>query len=87
VLAVVHEASSAVEILRRVARPPAVRLVAYSDRDRAGSRAEAICAELAALIAHPAYDPAAVDGRVLAEFSAEALAGQLASLLDRIRRP
>jgi glycosyltransferase involved in cell wall biosynthesis len=87
VLAVFHETSSVVEILRRAGRPPAVRLVTYSDRARAGSRAEAIYTELVGLIAHPVYDPTAVDGRVLAEFSAEALAGRLAALFDRLRRP
>jgi hypothetical protein len=86
-LAVFHEASSVVEILRRAGRPPAMRLVTYSDSERAGSREEAIYTELAGLISHPVYDPAAVDGRVVAGFSAEALAGRLAALLDRLRSP
>ena len=87
VLAVYHEASSVVEILRRAARPPAMRLVTYTDSERAESRTEAIYAELAALIEHPMYDSGAVDDRVLGEFSAEALAGRLAGLLDQLRRP
>jgi hypothetical protein len=86
VLAVFHEASSVVEILRRAARPPAARLVTYADRERAAARVEAIAAALAALIEAPDYDAAAVDDRVLAEFSADALAGRLAGLLDRVRR-
>ncbi len=85
-LAVYHESSSVVDILRRAGRPPSVRLVTYGERERAGARVEAIYAELAALIEHPEYDSADVDPVVLRECSAEALAGRLAGLLDQIGR-
>jgi glycosyl transferase family 4 len=81
-LAVCHEASGVVETLRRAARPPAARLVTYGDACRASSRVEAICDALAALAADPSYDRAAVDPQALAEFSAAALAGRLARVLD-----
>src|SRR5262249_24408855 len=50
ILAVYHEASSVVEILRHAAHPPTVRVVTYNDTDRAESRLEAIYTELSALI-------------------------------------
>jgi glycosyltransferase involved in cell wall biosynthesis len=86
ILAVYHEASSVVDILRRVARAPSARLVTYGDRDRAGSRVEAIYHELAALVEHPVYDPADVVPTALEACSASALAGKLAAVFDLVRR-
>lgn len=83
-LAVFHEASTVVEVLRRVARPPAARVVTYGDRERAGARVEAIARELEALLADPTWDPSAVAPDVLAEYSARAQAGRLAGILDRV---
>ena len=83
ILAVYHEASSVVEILRRAARPPAARLVTYDDTRRAESRAEAIYEELRALIENPIYDRRAVDPVVMSEYSAETLAGKLAAVLEQ----
>jgi hypothetical protein len=74
------------EFLRRAGRAPSVRLVTYGEDGGAAARVEAICAELVALLEHPAYDPRAVDPAVLGELSAPALAGRLAGLLDRVRR-
>jgi hypothetical protein len=84
-LAVYHEASSVVEILRRAARPPAARLVTYSDAVPAGSRVEAIAREIIELLDRPVDSPAAVDPVVLREHSAESLAGALAGVLNLVR--
>jgi hypothetical protein len=85
ILAVYHEASSVVDILRRAACAPSARLITYGDRDRADSRVEAIYQELAALVEHPVYDPADVS-TALEAYSASALAGKLAALFDLVRR-
>lgn len=87
ILALYHEASSVVEILRRATRPPSVRVVTYGDTERAESRVEAIYQELAALVAAPVYDPADVTMDEVNEFSAEALAGKLAEVFDSLQRP
>lgn len=86
ILAVYHEASSVVDILRRTARAPSARLVTYGDRDRADSRVEAIYHELAALVEHPVYDPADVIPTALDVYSASALARKLAEVFERVRR-
>lgn len=83
-LAVYHEASSVVDILRRTAGPPTARVVTYGEADRAGARVEAIYGELAALVENPRYDPATVNWESLREWSAHALAGKLAALLDQV---
>ena len=83
-LAVYHEASSVVDVLRGTAASPTARVVTYGDADRAGARVEAIYDELAALVENPRYDPAAVNWESLREWSAGALAGKLAALLDRV---
>jgi glycosyltransferase involved in cell wall biosynthesis len=84
ILAVYHEASSVVPILRRAARPPAVTLVTYGDAARAESRVEAICEALASLVEQPAYEPGMVDMAVVDEYSAETQARRLAGVLDRV---
>ena len=86
ILAVYHEASSVVDILRGAARPPSARLVTYGDRDRADSRVEVIYHELAALVEHPEYDPADVVPTALEACSASALAGKLAAVFNLVRR-
>ncbi len=85
ILALYHEASSVVEILRRAAKRPSVRVVTYGDSARAESRVEAIYDELAALVANPVYDPADVAMDEMKEFSAESLAGKLADVFDGVR--
>ena len=85
ILAVYHEASSVVEILRHAAHPPTARIVTYNDTDRAESRLETIYTELAALIENPVYDPTAIDMGAVTEFSAQSLAGKLATVLEQVR--
>ncbi len=82
VLAVMHEASTATDLLRRIGRAPSVRLVTYGD-DGAAAQVGAIASALAALAAEPRYAPEAIDTRVLEPTSACALAGTLADVLDR----
>ena len=84
ILAVYHEASTVVEVLRRAAQPPAARLVTYGDVDRAASQVEAVYEALAALVRNPVFDPAAVSLEVIGEYSARSLAGRLATILDRV---
>ena len=83
-LALYHEASSVVTILRTAARSPAVRLITYSDTAPVHERIESIAAALTALLEAPAYDPAAVDFDALDAYSAEALAQRLARVLHRV---
>jgi len=87
ILAVYHEASTVVEVLRRAARPPAARLVTYGDVDRAASRVEEIYDALASLVKNPVFDPAAVNFEAVREYSARSLAGRLAALLDQALDP
>jgi glycosyltransferase involved in cell wall biosynthesis len=82
VLAVMHAASSASDLLRRIGHAPTVRLVTY-DEAGVGARVDAIAAALAALVADPRYVADAVDRRVLEPTSACALAARLAGVLDR----
>jgi glycosyltransferase involved in cell wall biosynthesis len=82
VFAVLHTASNASDLLRRIGRTPAVRLVTYGD-DANAPNVDAIARELSALIAHPCYEPDAVNESVLEPGSACALAGRLAEVLDR----
>ncbi|HUK32866.1 MAG TPA: glycosyltransferase [Vicinamibacterales bacterium] len=82
VFAVMHEASNATDLLRRVGTAPTVRLVTYGD-DGARMRVAEIGAELAALAGAPRYTADAVDRTVLEPVSACALAGTLANVLER----
>jgi glycosyltransferase involved in cell wall biosynthesis len=80
--AVLHEASNATDLLRRVGASPTVRLVTYGD-DGVHARTSEIRMQLAALASSPRYAHDAVDGSVLEPASACALAGRLASVLER----
>jgi hypothetical protein len=80
VLAVMHDASNASHLLRRLGRPPSIRLVTYDDAT-AGARVDAIVAELRALLESPAYRSDAVDVRELEPTSACVLARRLAGVL------
>ena len=84
-LAVYHEASSVVEILRRAARPPAARLVTYGDTAPAAARVDAIAREIIELLDRPVDSPVVADAAVLIRHSAESLAGKLAGVLDLAR--
>jgi hypothetical protein len=83
-LAVYHEASSVVDVLRQVGQPPVVRLVTYSDRDRAEAQVEALSRELAAVIETGVQELAPVSLQALYAYSAESLAGSLAGVFDRV---
>ena len=85
VVAVLHAASNASDLLHRIGRAPTVRLVTYDD-ETARARVDAIAAELSALMANPRYVADAVDERVLEPASACSLAGRLANVLDRCLR-
>jgi hypothetical protein len=86
ILAVFHESSSVVDILRRAARPPAVRIVTYNDIERAEGRSSGVMTELAALLANLRYDAIPVDNVVMKKFSSGILANKLAVVLERVRR-
>ena len=81
IFALMHEASNATDLLRRVGAPT-VRLVTYGD-DGVHARASEIGAQLAALADSPGHALQVVDGSVLESASACALAGRLASVLER----
>jgi len=82
VLALMHDASNAADLLRRIGRPPTVRLVTYGD-DGAHAHGADIGAALSALAAEPRYAAEAIDPGVLEPTSACALAGRLADVLNR----
>jgi hypothetical protein len=80
VFAVMHDASNASDLLKRLGGPPSIRLVTYDDAT-AGARVDAITAELAALVEWPKYRAEVVDVRALEPTSACALARRLAGVL------
>jgi glycosyltransferase involved in cell wall biosynthesis len=86
-LAVYHEASSVVTVLRATARPPTARVVTYDDAEPVATRGDAVYEALRALVAAPRYDPADIDAQALASVSAARQAAVLAGLLDRVARP
>src|SRR5258706_2882903 len=69
-LAVYHDASSVVEILRRHTRPPTVRVISFTDQQTVGSQMPALAAALQAISECPQYGAADVDDRVMAKYSA-----------------
>lgn len=84
ILAIFHEESSVVSILRRVVRSPAARLVTYDDGNRAEARTEAIFEALRSLVERPDYERSCVDLDAIDEFSARSMARRLSGLLDRV---
>lgn len=84
-LALYHERSTVVEMLRRAS--PTARCVTYGDTARAGDRVDEIYAALAALVESPEAGPVPLDPQALAELSAAAMAGRLARVLDQIVEP
>jgi hypothetical protein len=82
-LAVYHYESDAVTALAGVGRPPTIRVVTYDERG-AVEAIECIYAALADLVSSPRYEPGDVDLTALDEFSACAIAGRLAGVLDRV---
>ena len=83
IVAVYHEASTVVDVLRRATRPPTARLVTYGDVERAEARVEAIYEALLAIVERPVFDPADVSREAVQQYSAAFLAGRLAAVLDR----
>jgi hypothetical protein len=84
-LALYHAQSSVVEILRRAARPPAVRLVTYSEAAPAvAPAAEAVYQPLRDLIACPTYDAGAIHLAAVVDVSARSVARTLAGVLNQI---
>ena len=87
ILAIYHEASSVVEVMRRAGHPPALRLATYNDCQRAESQVKMIYSQLCALFDNPHYCPSAVFIDAMREFSAKHLAGKLGAVLDQVASP
>lgn len=85
-LAVFHEQSSVVSILRRAGGPPGIRLTTYDDDRRALERVDDIYEQLVALCGQSSDTASGADPSVVEDFSARALAGRLAGLFDRVAR-
>src|SRR6185437_5201856 len=63
VLALMHEASNAADLLGRIGRAPAIQLVTYADEGPM-ARLDGIRSAIATLAGNPRYDAAAIDRRV-----------------------
>jgi hypothetical protein len=83
-LAAYHEQSTVSKILTGLTESPAIRLVTYNDVERAEQRSTAIHQNLVALMADPNGSAPEVDLNQLHEYSAERLAGTLASVFDQV---
>ena len=83
-LALFHEASSVVSILRGAATEPSVRVIAYGDGPPSETRVAEVACHLKALAASCAYNPADVALDRAADVSARRLARQLAAVFDRV---
>ena len=83
-LALYHADSPVTDLLRRFGGPPSVRLITYDDVRPARSCVEELCTALGDLARQPAFDPRAVDRRVLSDSSAAMLAGRLAGVFQRV---
>ena len=84
ILALFHEASSVVSILRSAATEPSVRLIAYGDGPPSETRLGEVACHLKALAASCAYNPADVALDRAGDVSARSLARQLAAVFDRV---
>ena len=84
ILALFHEASSVVSILRDAGSEPTVRVVAYDDRPSTDARIAEVACHLRALGANSSYRGADVSLDRVSSVSARMLAGQLAGLFDRV---
>jgi glycosyltransferase involved in cell wall biosynthesis len=83
-LALFHEASSVVSILRAAAVEPTVRIVSYDDTPLSEACTTAVACHLRALAANCAYNASDVSLDRLADVSAHRLGRQLAALFDRV---
>jgi len=84
ILALFHDASSVVSILRGAATEPSVRVIAYGDGPPSETRVAEVACHLKALAASCAYNPADVALDRAADVSARRLARQLAAVFDRV---
>jgi hypothetical protein len=84
-LALFHEASTVVEVLRRAGSAPSVRLVTYGDSDPGvAPPVEAVYAPLQALVTRPLYDAGTIDLSAVNDVSARSVAHALAAVMDQI---
>jgi hypothetical protein len=84
-LAVHHEMSNAVDVLRRAMPSDGARIVTYNDEGpRTPERVECIARHLSALIADPR--PAAADLSAIGDVSARSLAGRMGRVFDSVAR-
>ena len=84
ILAVFHEASSVVSILRAAGSEPTIRVVTYDERPTTEARIVAVACHFRALAANASYNDADVSLGKVSDVSASALARQLAGLFDRV---
>jgi hypothetical protein len=82
-LAVYHEQSPVIEMLRAAAPPPAARVITFNDARPVDVAAGCIADALAALVSS-AGQAVQIDRGALDPWSARALAGRLASVCDRV---
>lgn len=86
ILALFHQQSSVVSILRDAASEPTVRVVTYADGPPDETHVHAVACHFRALAASSAYRPADVALDRVDAVSARQLARQLASVFDRVAR-
>jgi hypothetical protein len=86
-LAVFHEKSSVVDVLRRVVSLSDARIVTYNETRKAESGVEEICDSFVALLDRPCCAAAPVNVAAVDELSARGLAGKLAAVLEKVTRP
>ena len=84
ILALFHDASSVVSILRAAASEPSVRMVTYGDDALDAARVGEAASHLRALASANAYDAADVSIERVADVSARHLARQLAAIFNRV---
>lgn len=84
ILAIFHEASSVVSILRAAGSEPTVRVVTYDGRPATDAQIGEVAAHLRALAANGSSNPADMSLDRVSGMSARALAHQLAGLFDRV---
>ena len=84
IVAVCHDASTVSEFLKSVAKPPSVRLVTYTDTERAESRVDQIHAALSQTCRQPVWDGSTIDSGRFSEYLAQSLAGRLAQVFDQV---
>jgi hypothetical protein len=87
ILAVFHEKSSVVGMFTSKHRVQRVQVVTYSDTKRVATCRDAIYASLVTLLSGADDKTGGINSTMMEQFSAQALAGRLAAVFDRIARP